>query len=213
MKRLEELNHYEILEISPTASQNEIREAYERAKRTYHRDSIGIYSLLDETEIEEMTRLIEAAYQAIGHEKGRREYDQILVCPEREEIKEGGSSSYGPLSQSATFSPPGEIRNVDPDRREKVEEMISRSGFEYTGSVLKEIREILGLDIREISMKTKVGRTNLEFLEAENFAHLPALVYIKGFIGEYAKCLGLDALRVIEDYVDRYRAWERNRDA
>jgi DnaJ-class molecular chaperone len=210
MKRLESLNFYEILEVSSKASQGEIREAYEREKRTYNRDSVAIYSILDGNEIEEMLWLIEKAYETIGNEKRRQEYDRTLVGVVEGEAETGARSFYEHLPQLNTSSHPGETEGVDAEGRKKVQEMVSQSGFEYAGPALREIRETLKLDLREISTRTKVSRTNLDFIEAEKFAHLPALVYLKGFISEYAKCLGLDALRVAEDYVNRYRAWERD---
>jgi len=212
MKCLENLNFYEILEVSPEASQGEIQKAYERAKKTYHCDSMAVYSLLDENEIEEMSGLIEEAYQTIGNEKRRREYDQTLGCAEVEETKTMEASFYEHLSQPGSPLDPGETESLGPDGRDKIEEIISQPGFEYTGPALREIREALGLDLGEISIQTKVSRTNLYFIEAENYAHLPALVYLKGFVSEYAKCLGLDILRVLDDYVKRYRKWERGRE-
>lgn len=211
MKRLDQLSFYEILEVSPRASQGEIREAHERAKRIYNRDSIAIYSLLDENEVEEMCRLIEKAYETIGNEKRRREYDRMLGGVELEEIAEHTAPEY--LSQPGTPVSPSDTRDVDPDGRKKVEEITSRSGFEYTGSGLREIRETLGFDLKEISMRTKVSRTNLEFIETEDFERLPALVYLKGFVTEYAKCLDLDAPCVVEEYLSRYRKWEQEKKA
>jgi cytoskeletal protein RodZ len=46
----------------------------------------------------------------------------------------------------------------------------------------------------------------LQALEGEVFAKLPAPVYVRGFLAEYARCLGLDAERVKQTYLDRYRA-------
>lgn len=209
MKRLKDLNFYEILEVSPNASQSEIRNAYERAKKTYGRDSIAIYSLLDDSEIEEMLRLIEKAYETIGNERARRAYDRMAGGAGMEERKTTDPSFYEPLSQPATAVHSGGTSHLGPEEREKIEEMISEPGFDYTGPSLRKIRETLGLDLREISNRTKVSRTNLNFIEEESYARLPALVYLRGFVSEYAKCLGLDALRVQEDYVNRYRKWEQ----
>jgi curved DNA-binding protein CbpA len=212
MKRLETLNYYEILEISPAASQGEIRTAYERAKRTYNRDSIGIYSLLDENEIEEFSRLIEEAYQTIGDETTRREYDRTLGCDELEEAKARSSSFYQHIPESSVPLYPDETSPVGSDQQQRVKEMISESEFEYSGPALRKIREALGLDLGEISTRTKVSRTNLDFIESEKYDRLPALVYLKGFVSEYAKCLGLDPLRVLDDYVSRYRKWEKEKE-
>lgn len=209
MKRLDELSFYEVLEISPRATQGEIREAYERAKRIYTRDSIAIYSLLDENEIEEMCRLIEKAYETIGNEKRRREYDRMLGGVELEEIVQHAPPEH-PF-QPDTPLPTPNSRDLDPDCQKRVREIVARSGFEYTGSGLREIRETLGLDLREISTRTKVSRTNLEFIETEDFNRLPALVYLKGFVTEYAKCLDLETSRVVEEYLSRYRRWQEQK--
>ena len=211
MRRLEKLNFYEILEVSPDATQAEIRKAYEQIKKTYHVDSIGVYSLLDEREIQQMERLVEEAYETIGSERERQEYDRMLGLSDRRQVKSirlvrAGQGSE-PVRPVGSVTPGTEL----PEQWQKVENIVCQSGFEYTGPALREIRETLGLELVEISERTKVSRTNLEFLEEENYARLPALVYLKGFVGEYARCLGLDASRVLEDYVRRYRGWERNK--
>ena len=41
----------------------------------------------------------------------------------------------------------------------------------------------------------------LQALEAEVFAKLPAQVYVRGFLAEYARALGLDAERVKQTYL------------
>ncbi len=212
MRRLQNLNFYEVLEVSPNASQREIRRAYERAKKMYHPDSVGIYSLLDEDEIEELAGLIEEAYQTIGDENARREYDKALGRDEVEKTRPAEPSFYQHLSHLSDPLYPEETEPLRADYREKIQEMISHPDFEYTGEALRRIRETLGFDLKEISVRTKVSRANLDFIEAENYAHLPALVYLKGFVSEYARCLGLDPPSVLEDYVRRYRAWERERD-
>ncbi len=212
MKRLEDLNYYEILEVSPNASQGEILKAFERAKKTYSRDSMAVYSLLEESESEEMSRLVEKAYQTIGNERKRREYDRTLVRAQVEARETREPSIYEHLSQQGSLLQPSEDKPLDADQREKIEEIISQPGFEYSGPALGRIRELLGLDLKGISVRTKVSRMNLQFIEAEEFVHLPALVYLRGFVSEYARCLGLDASRVLEDYINRYRKWERNKE-
>jgi len=166
-----------------------------------------MYSLLDEREIQEVARLIEEAYHTIGNEKGRQEYDRMLGIAEGHRVQ-GSHSRAGHFSEPVQALGLMTLGSQQPEQWQKVEEMISEEGFEYTGSGLRKIRETLRLELGEISERTKVSRTNLQFLEEENYAHLPALVYLRGFINEYARCLGLDAPRVLEDYVRRYRAWE-----
>ncbi len=212
MKLLQDLNFYEILEVSPKASQGEIRKAYERAKQTYSRDSIAVYSLLDANDLEEMSRLIERAYRTIGNRKRRREYDQTLGRAEVEETETLEPSFYELLSLPDTPLHPDETGPRSHEQEEKIREMISEPEFEYSGPALRKIRETIGLDLKQISRQTKVSSTNLYFIEMENYAHLPAFIYLKGFVSEYARCLGLDPLRVLNDYVMRYRKWEKERE-
>ena len=45
---------------------------------------------------------------------------------------------------------------------------------------------------------------DLRFIEEERFADLPARVYVRGFVGAYASCVGLDPRRVVESYMPRF---------
>ncbi|MCA9673497.1 MAG: helix-turn-helix domain-containing protein, partial [Myxococcales bacterium] len=77
---------------------------------------------------------------------------------------------------------------------------------EYTGPLLRQIREALGIELREITERSKIGMSYLQALESEQYAKLPAIVYVRGFLSEYARILGLEARRVIETYLERYRS-------
>jgi cytoskeletal protein RodZ len=77
---------------------------------------------------------------------------------------------------------------------------------EFSGPLLRQIREAIGVELREIAEKSKIGMAYLQALEGEVFTKLPAPVYVRGFLAEYARALGLDAERVKQTYLDRYRA-------
>ena len=62
---------------------------------------------------------------------------------------------------------------------------------ERIGPYLRKRREALGYTIREIAQKTRIRSTYLELIESEGFQHLPAPVYLRGFILEYARVLDL----------------------
>jgi transcriptional regulator with XRE-family HTH domain len=76
---------------------------------------------------------------------------------------------------------------------------------EFTGALLRQIREAIGVELREIAERSKIGMAYLQALEAEVFAKLPAPVYVRGFLAEYARALGLDGERVKQTYLERYR--------
>ena len=69
----------------------------------------------------------------------------------------------------------------------------------------------MGIDLKQISQKTKINRENLEWLEEESFETLPALVYVRGFIMEYAKALNLDPHRVADSYLKFLHQWRKER--
>ena len=58
------------------------------------------------------------------------------------------------------------------------------------GWVLKVRREELGMSLREISRRTKIGCYHLENIEEGKFSRLPAPVYLRGFVIEFARVLG-----------------------
>jgi transcriptional regulator with XRE-family HTH domain len=76
----------------------------------------------------------------------------------------------------------------------------------FSGPLLRQIREAIGVELREIAERSKIGMAYLQSLESENFGKLPAAVYMRGFLAEYARALGLDAERVKQTYLARFRA-------
>jgi cytoskeletal protein RodZ len=68
------------------------------------------------------------------------------------------------------------------------------------GEVLKKRREELGLDLREISQTLKIKYAYLKSLEDDDLKGLPAEVYVKGYINEYAKILNLDPEPILDAY-------------
>lgn len=76
---------------------------------------------------------------------------------------------------------------------------------EFTGDFLRKIREYKNLDLDRLSDMTKVSRLYLHALEMEDFAKLPAPVYVRGFAFQYAKCLKLKPDVVANSYVARMK--------
>ena len=75
-KKIEEMDHYEILNVKKSASQQEIQRAYRIGISSYSPDSMAHYTLLSEEEREEMLNRIERAFQILGNPESRREYDE-----------------------------------------------------------------------------------------------------------------------------------------
>jgi cytoskeletal protein RodZ len=70
-----------------------------------------------------------------------------------------------------------------------------------TGAALRRFRESKGISLREISLRSKVGVRFLEYIEQERHPLLPAAVYLRGFLQEYARVLGLDPRGTADAYM------------
>lgn len=85
--------------------------------------------------------------------------------------------------------------------------------FEYDdlsfGSYIKTRRLEKAIRLEDISRKTHITVDMLLALEREAYAGLPAQVYVKGFIREYAKVVGIDAEDAVRRYLADYRAYRK----
>lgn len=71
---------------------------------------------------------------------------------------------------------------------------------ESIGRYLKREREIRNISLREVSKNTKVKEHLLRAIEEDQYASLPSLTYVKGFLLSYAKYIGLDPNDVLLRY-------------
>ena len=71
MRKFEELNHYELLEIPINASTFEIRQAYKETLSIYAADSTVSYSFFTEEERDDILGKIEEAFFTLIDEKRR----------------------------------------------------------------------------------------------------------------------------------------------
>ena len=131
----------------------------------------------------------------------RKEYDYEL-------FPDGVPMPVTPVDRLADVSAPRPVAKVDDPAtlttRPPMPDISPRT--EYSGPLLRQIREAVGVELREIAEKSKIGMAYLQALEGEVFTKLPAPVYVRGFLAEYARELGLDVERVKQTYLERYRA-------
>ncbi len=74
------------------------------------------------------------------------------------------------------------------------------SELQSFGEELRREREIRGISLKEIADATKISKRFLEAIENNDHHTLPAPVFTRGFVREYARYVGLNA----EDMVNRY---------
>lgn len=175
--------HYGVLGIGPRATPEQVERAYRHAAGLYDQDSLATYSLLDVEEREQARERVEAAYAVLRDAARRHQYDVSLGI-----VSPTSAPAFAPAAAAA----PG------PDRPPMVV-----LPDPVTGADLKRFRESRGITLREISTASKVGIRYLEYIEAERKEVLPAPVYLRGFVQEYARVVGLDPRPTAESYVAR----------
>lgn len=216
MERLTEQNYYKLLGVSPKASFEEVRSAYDQAVGIYSTDSIATYSLLTQKERERILSRLVDAYKTLTNSQLRREYNHSLI-----EKGELSPQEIGFPSLEDSNGVKGKLREVSVESLIQIEESSDNENqpsdhnldlFEeqtsVTGKSIKMLRTAREISLEEIYRRTNIPKKTLEDIEEENFEELPALVYLKGFLKAYAKILDVNQTQMAEGYVKRYLEWK-----
>ena len=195
-------SHYELLEVPPTASFEDIRRANRRIRDIYGAESIAISGLYDPITLEAVHRRLDLAYTTLMDAAKRKDYDMEL-------FPDGVPMPVTPIEHPGAPVPAARpvAKAEDPATLAARPPMPAISPETvFTGPLLRQIREAIGVELREIAERSKIGMAYLHALEGDVFAKLPAAVYVRGFLAEYARALGLDAERVKQTYLARFKA-------
>ncbi len=196
-------SHYEQLEVPPTASFEDIRRANRRVRDHYGAESIAVSGLYDAPSLEAVHRRLDLAYTTLMDAAKRKDYD-LELFPDGVPLP---VSPAAPLPDPSAAVVPRAAVKEDAAVHAVRPPMPQISPLtEFSGPLLRQVREAIGVELREIAERSKIGMAYLQALEGEVFGKLPAAVYVRGFLAEYARALGLDAERVKQTYLDRYRA-------
>ncbi len=212
MKKIEDLNYYELLEVSPRATSQEIHKAYERTRRVYDPNSIALYSLFTPEETAAIQQRIEDAYRTLMYDSHRKKYDEQLRSLNQQEDQFVHELQF-PASpqQSLGFEPPRPVQAEplmpEPPKPEQPE-FLPPPAFdaEFTGPAIRLLREKRNMTVKQIAETTKISARYLELIEEESYQKLPVRPYLRGFLIQFAKALGYDPERVVSDYLKRYDA-------
>ena len=183
---------YEVLGLSRTATDEEIRRAYKSQREVYASGSIATSSLLDPEQLRTAQARLEEAYDTLLDAMRRRAYD-LSTFPESSSRPSNVASKKPRAAAAEQALLRAELaREIGPDT-------------EFSGATLRKVREAQGVELAEISERTKIGRLHLAALEDETWDALPAEVYVRGFLVELAKFLKLDPAQVQRTYLRRMR--------
>jgi curved DNA-binding protein CbpA len=212
LRKLSEQDYYQILEVDYRATAEEIRSAYLDARDIYSPDSLVSTSILSTSERRKIFRHITEAYNTLIAEESRRQYDRLLAerAPALKDVlstepKTRRSGTNGSTSARQADYPRLVRGSASSDKITLHPDVELGSKEEATGSFLRKARESLGLDLRAIAEETKIGISMLRYIEQERIDSLPAPVYLRNFVSQVARCLGLDEEKVTRTYLARIR--------
>jgi DnaJ-class molecular chaperone len=206
MSNWQSQNYYEILEIKPSAAEHEIHEAYQRAKATYSVDSPALYTMFTPQEAQALNRLIEEAYSVLGNQRLRHAYDSKLQNGEvattsKPDQKNPPTAKAAQLATESGFGKTkfGTFKINDDFERE------IQASMEFEGNLIKRVREYKEITIDQIAEFTRINRSHLEAIENNDYTTMPAPVFVRGFLAQVSRLLGLDENKVTRTYLKRYK--------
>jgi flagellar biosynthesis protein FlhG len=182
---------YDTLGVNRSVNDEEIRRSYKRHREIYASGGLATSSLLTETQLVAEQSRLDEAYDTLLDPVRRRAYD-LSTYPEDEPKPAAAPAPRPALAAEQLLLQEELVREIGPDT-------------EFSGALLRKVRESMGVELSDISARTKIGKQHLAALEEEQFGALPAPVYVRGFLVELARYLHLDPAQVQRTYLRRMR--------
>lgn len=189
-----EPNLYDVLGTNRGATDEELRRAHKRQREIFQSNSLPLTSLLTEQQLVTERAQIDEAHDTLLDPLRRRAYDVSIFPEADEQPPEPSRTTDGALEAEREML-----------RRELAREINAET--EFSGSLLRKVRESQGIELEEIAGRTKISPAYLKAIEHEDFKSLPPLVYTRGFVQQVAKHLKLDPTQVSRTYLKRMRRW------
>jgi flagellar biosynthesis protein FlhG len=231
---LDAIDHSRVLEGVPTASPKEVQSAYQLLKKAYDPETTALSPLIETAGLRDLQGRIEAAYRTLIFLESRSDYDRRRLTsgtlrddqarglhgapppgaagsPASLELAGGQAIAAGPalppVAAASPEPPSGEAASAAPSPPGEAAPGPAPS----SGSELRDVRQRRRLTLEAIAEKTKIRRMHLQAIEEERFGDLPAPVFVRGFLKEYARCLGLPGDDITRLYMKRYQDWQASR--
>ncbi len=152
---------WEILGLAPDSDLATVKRAYRHRRSLYDGESLATYTLLDDEERKKIQADIDAAYRRIVGDEPPG--DRLRVAAEADSEPDG--------IHAPPDAPPDPLREP--------------------GAYLRHHRRTQGLDLQQIAAEIRVSPAVLAKIELGDSEGLPAPVFVRGFVLQFARALGL----------------------
>jgi flagellar biosynthesis protein FlhG len=182
---------YEVLGVSRTATDDEIRRAYKRQREIFRDGGLPVVSVVSSAALRQEQARIEEAYDTLLDPVRRRAYD-LSTFPDDARV------SVAPARSTSASA--AELAMLQAELAREI-----NAETQFSGALLRKVRESQGIELSDIAQRTKISVTHLSAIENELSGDLPAPVYVQGFVQTVAKFLKLDPAQVSKTYMRRLR--------
>ncbi len=133
-----------------------------------------------------------------------REFEQVLQ--EKAQKEEFQYQQEHSLKNRATVSKVQAYKKFGLAYEQNVDfEQEIENSNNFTGEFLKRIRDYKHVTVERMAEMTRISKTYIRSIEDDDFSKLPADVYTRGFVYQYAKCLKLNPDLVATSYINHLR--------
>lgn len=207
------INYYEIMELTPQAADElTIRSRYNELKSFYASGTLIDKGILVERELVGLQEMLEEAYAVLGNPTLKAIYDEKLnICVSSEKI-------INPVAivKESTL-PVSDLKEIkrpcfEHERKmwklsypvDEAKENYFQQLTQWDGYALAALREYKKVSISDLSQFTKINPFYITAVEQMLPNQLPAHVFVRGYIVQIARALGLNAEKVASSYMSLY---------
>ncbi len=128
----------------------------------------------------------------------------VFELPSRAKV--GNSRDFRLVDGSADASPvlvlPSGAARESAIATEDILQLVEEHG--YTGALLRSVREARKISLQDMSDTTRISARYLDAIESDEHDVLPSATFVRGYIREMSRMLGMESRLVVEGYMTRY---------
>lgn len=204
-------NYYDILDLKENASQQEIYDAYMKARMTYSVENKALYSVFSNDEAVALRKLIEEAYEVLSNNNYRNIYEKRMLAAQTSGNADVSAEAIKNASVDIFHrANPPQVENTEPATTkapviDQAYEAELAAKKDWSGEDLKKVREYRMLSYDELTDITKINPWYIAAIEKMDASSLPVEVFVRGYVLQVAKALGLKEKVVTESYIRLFR--------